>query len=280
MHWRFVPGGIILSKYNAPAMADDANIRKRLLLRTLGSPFVVGPFMMGATAATATWALGWRPEFGAFALLAGILGAAGMFLTRLLVGGESLARQLTQEEALQDQRAAERSLDELDRHLTEADNDPRPETALRDLRALLQAFEEAENGAAAGHLPMVVELHQRARQLFQQCVQSLVQSGRLWQTARGLATAAARTPLLAQRERIIADVQATVKQLSETLVSVQSLGADATTGSSRELTRMRGELDRSLEVARTVEERVDALLNDSGGAVPAELLQPKPTTQD
>ena len=261
-------------------MADDTDIRKRLLLRMLGSPFVVGPFMMGATAATATWALGWRPEFGAFALLAGLLASAGMFLTRLLVGGEKIARDLTEEAALQDQRAAQQSLDDLDRHLTESDNDPRPESALRDLRALLKAFEEAENSAIAGHLPMVVELHQRARQLFQQCVQSLAHSGRLWQTAQGLATPAARAPLLAQRERIIADVQATVKQLSETLVSVQSLGADATTGSSRELTRLRGELDRSLEVARTVEERVNTLLNESGGPVPAELLQPKPTTQD
>ncbi len=263
----------------ALGMADDVDIRKRLLLRTMGSPLVLGPFLMGATTATASWALGWRPEFSAFAVLAGALASVGMFLTRLLVGGEKIARDLTEEAALRQQRADQRSLDELDRHLTEVDVDPRPESALRDLRALLRAFEEAEGTAVAGHLPMVVELHQRARQLFQQCVQSLVHSGRLWQTAQGLATAAARKPLLAQRERIIEDVQGTVKQLSETLVSVQSLGTDATTGSSRELRRLRQELDQSLDVARTVEERVATLLNDSGGPLPADLLQTKNSTQ-
>jgi len=97
-------------------------------------------------------------------------------------------------------------------------------------------------------------------ELFGQCVQAITQTGRLWATARQLNSAVARQPLIDQREKIIADVQATVKQLSDTLVGVQSLGSGE--GSSRELTRLREELDQSLAVARTVEERVDSLLHD------------------
>jgi hypothetical protein len=110
------------------------------------------------------------------------------------------------------------------------------------------------------------------QEVFQQGVEAVAQTGKLWQTARQLNTPAARQPLLDQRERIIADVQATVKQLSDTLVGVQSLGSGE--GSSRELTRLREELDQSLAMAKTVEERVASLLNET----PAGTRQPPATT--
>lgn len=242
-------------------MPDARQIRKKVLLRLLGSPLVVGPFVAGMTALTAVWALGWRGGFALFAGLAGVLAAAGAFVTQLVLRGESVARRATEEVTREEAETAQRALDDLDRQLTEADNDPRPETALRDLRALLKAFEEAETAANAVHLSTVVELRSRVNQLFEQCVQSIAQTGKLWRTARQLHAPAARQPLLNQRENIIADVQATVKQLSDTLVGVQSLGTGE--GSSRELNRLREELDQSLVMAKTVEERVESLLNES-----------------
>ncbi len=275
----FLPGsdfGLRISAmtaYSSPergfaAMPDDKQIHKRMLLRVLGSPLVVGPFMIGATAATAGWAMSLRPGLSLFAALAGAAVSVGMFFTRLVFGGAKIARCLAEETTLQAQRTAQESLDHLDRLLTEADDDPRPETALRDLRALLNAFDEAETSAPPAQLPVIVELRLRVNQLFAQCVQSTKQTGRLWETARRLNTPAARQPLLAQRERIIADVQATVKQLSETLVGVQSLGAASASGSSRELARLREELDRNLAVAQTVEQRVNNLLDEAAGVLP------------
>jgi len=240
----------------------DANlIKKRVLFRTLGSPLVVAPFMLGMTAMTALWALGGRVSLGLFAALAGLLGAAGAFVTQLLLRGEKVARQVSDELAGEEAAGQQRSLDALDQHLTAADDDPRPETALRDLRALVKAFEEAETAASAAHLPMVVEIRARVDELFNQCVRSLGQTGKLWNTAQRLNAPAARKPLLDRREKIIAEVQATVKQVSETLVGLQSLGSRQ--GPSAELTRLREELDQSLAVAKTVEEKVQSLLKDS-----------------
>jgi len=255
-------------------MPDANQIRKRVLLRTLGSPLVVGPFMLGMTALTATWALGGRPGLGLFAALVGLLGAAGAFVTKLLFGGEKLARRVTDELTGEEAARHQKSLDALDHQLSTADDDPRPETALRDLRALVTAFGEAESAASAERLPAVVEIRARVEELFDQCVHSLGQTNKLWSTAQRLNSPAARRPLLAQREKIIAEVQATVKQLSETLVGLQSLGSRQ--GPSAELGRLREELDQSLAVAKTVEEKVQAMLNESPASDQQQLLASKP----
>jgi ElaB/YqjD/DUF883 family membrane-anchored ribosome-binding protein len=245
-------------------MPDESQIRKKVLLRTLGSPLVLAPFVLGMTALTAVWATGLRAGLAVFAGLAGLLGAVGIFVTRLVFKGETLARNVTEEMARQDEESAQQALDQLDQALSVADEDPRPEAALRDLRALLKAFEEVESSANRVHLPTVVEIRARVNELFRQCVQSLGQTNRLWQTAKKLSSPAARKPLLAQREKIIAEVETTVKQLSHTLVGVQGLGASE--GSSAELARLRDELDQNLEIARTVEERVQSLLTQTDTA--------------
>jgi hypothetical protein len=255
-------------------MPDANQIRKRVLLRTLGSLAVVAPFMLGMTALTAVWALGGRGGLGLFAALVGLLGAAGAFVTQLLFRGEKLARQVTDELAGEEAAAQQRSLDVLDHQLSTADDDPRPETALRDLRALVTAFEEAEAAASTEHLSMVVEIRARVDELFEQCVHSLGQTDKLCSTAQRLNSQAARKPLLAQREKIIAEVQATIKQLSETLVGLQSLGSRQ--GPSTELTRLREELDQSLAVAKTVEDKVQSLLNESQASDQQQLVATNP----
>lgn len=239
-------------------MPDARTIRRRVLLRLLGSPWVTGPFVVGMTALTAVWALGLRTGVGVFAGLAGLLAAGGMFLTQLVLRGDKVARQVTEDVIQAEGEARQRVLDNLDRQLTDEDKDPRPETALRDLRALRRAFEEAEAAAGPVMLATMVEVRASVDQLVEQCVRSLGQTATLWQTARQLNSAAARQPLLDQRERVLQDVQATVRQLSSTLVGLQTLGTGE--ASPRELARLREELDRSLEVARTVEERVASLL--------------------
>jgi hypothetical protein len=251
-------------------MPDANTIRKRVLLRLLGSPWVVAPFLAGMTALTAVWALGLRAGLALFAGLAGVLAAAGSFLTQLVLRGESVARQVVDESAQSEEAQARRALDDLDRVLVEEDKDSRPEAALRDLRALLAAYAEAETAASRVHLPTLVEIRSRVNQLFEQCVQSIRQTSRLRQTARQLHSPAARQPLLDQREKIIVEVQATIRQISDTLVGVQNL--DAGEGSSRQLTRLREELDQSLLIARSVDERVSALLDEPRFAQPASAL--------
>jgi hypothetical protein len=239
-------------------MVDDRTVRKRILLRVFGSPVSVIPFMLGVTSITATWALNWNPALGLFAGVAGVLGGFGAALTRLLLGGEKISRQITAELTQEEQAEKQRALDALDEQLAASDKDPRPETALRDLRALLKAFDEPDGPSNELNFTTVIDVQLMAGRMFDQCVQSLQQTLRLWQTAQKLNTAAARKPLLDQREKIIADVQASIKQLSDALVALQTLGHGD--GSTAELGRIRDELDQSLAVAKVVEERVNSLV--------------------
>ena len=243
-------------------MLDEKTLRKRVFLRLLGSPITVIPFMLGMTAMTASWALDWKPGVGLFAGLAGILAAAGAFVTRLLLSSDHVTREVATTLEREEQDVRQRSLDELDHRLSTADEDPRPETALRDLRALVKAFEENSADDYRFNAGSVIDIHSRVGQLFDHCVESLRQTERLWQTAQQLNTPPARKPILQQREKIIADVQASIKQLSDTLVALQTLGAGD--HSHGELARLRDELDQSLAVAKTVEERVNDLVKEAG----------------
>jgi acyl-CoA reductase-like NAD-dependent aldehyde dehydrogenase len=73
--------------------------------------------------------------------------------------------------------------------------------------------------------------------------------------------AEARKPLLDQRERVIKDIQAAVKQLGGTLAALQRMDTGGAT--NHELSRLRDELDQSLEIASRVEARLSSLLDQT-----------------
>ncbi len=243
-------------------MVDEKQVRRKVLLRTLGHPLVLAPFMAGMTAMTATLLFTQRAAFAVFAGLAGALGSAGMFVTRMIFNGENTARQVTDELTGSEVQQQQQALDDLAKTLTAEDNDSRPEVALNDLRALVAAFEKLDEEASGAHVHSVVEIRMRVQQLFDHCVKSLQQTRKLWLTAQQLRSPEARNPLLAQRENIISDVQVTLRQLSGTLVGLQTM--DSAQHSSKQFQRMREDLDQSLDAARNVESRIENLLNDRG----------------
>jgi len=252
-------------------MVDEKQVRRKVILRTLGHPLVLAPFMAGMTAMIALLTLTQMVALGVFSGLAGVLGMAGAYVTRMIFRGDETAREITDELAGLEVHRHQRALDELDQALAAEDKDSRPEVALRDLRALVAAFDKLDEEASGAHIHSVVEIRMRVQELFTYCVKSLHQTRRLWQTAQQLQSPEARGPLLAQRENIISDVQATLRQVSNTLVGLQTL--DSSELSSRQFQRVREELDQSLDAARSVESRVENMLNDPGYDV-SEFSQP------
>lgn len=218
------------------------------------------PFVAGISTFIGAWALGLRPDLGAFAILAGGLGSAGVFLTKLITSGEDRARKAIVELQNQAHDTREKALDDLAQRL-EDDRDPRTETALGDLRELARALDELdEDGYIDNDNPTVIEIKLGATQLFEQCVQSLEQSLKLWHTAQRMRTISARQPILDQRERIVEDVYRSVRDLGNLLVALQSLSvAD---DNSTELSRIRNELKENLEVARQVDKRLRDFENE------------------
>jgi hypothetical protein len=240
---------------------NEGQIRRKVFLRLLGHPVVLAPLVLGVSACTAVWAFNWPPGLGWFATAAGALGSAGAYLTRLILDNGKTARAVMAEMEQHNQRAGQAALDDLDRRLVAADNDARPETALRDLRALVRAVDDYANNTDGLHAPAVIDVRSRVQQIFESSVRSLEQTLQLGDTAKILHLPEARKPLLEQREKIIADIQAGVKQLGATLAALQRLGTGAQ--GSRELARLRSELDQSLEIASRVEDRLNSLLDQT-----------------
>ena len=252
-------------------MLDERTLKRKVLFRILGSPLTVLPFMIGITTMAAGWAFGWQGGFGWFAGIAGTLGALGSFTTRFLLQGNQIAAQVASQMTLEEKRAKERALDDLDRRLTVSDNDPRPEAALRDLRQLLQVFEQARPNEERINITSLFDIQSTVGQMFDQCVRSLTQTEKLWNTASKITSTQARQPILDQREQIIADVQESLKHLSDTLVQLQSLGTgDQSTAG---LKRIRQDLDHSLAIAKKVDERMSSFIKGADLSVQDQPLQ-------
>lgn len=239
-------------------MVDESQLRRRVLLRFVGSPIVIAPALVGFSAGVLSWAASWNPGLGAFAALAGLLGTAGAYLTRVIMDDGRTAQKVLAEMENEAQADSQRNLDDLDRRLVSADQDPRPEAALRDLRALLRAFDEAAGQAPPEHQVALIEMRSQAGKLFDSSVRSLEQTMKLYDTARRLQMPDARLPLMEQRERVIEDIQAGVTQLGRTLAAVQQLTSGGQNTSH--LSRLREDLDQSLRTANRVEERINSLL--------------------
>ncbi|MHC5053980.1 MAG: hypothetical protein ACYTKD_04605 [Planctomycetota bacterium] len=237
-------------------MLDKGEFKKRLLLRLVTRPSTLVPLLVGATIMLLGWGFGVNTGLLLFAAVACVLGAFGMFFTKLILGDDAMANSII--ESMQEDANEEREsgLDELDEKLVE-DGDPRTEECLRDLRALAKAFNESRAPAAKLSSRCTLDIASGVEKLFERCVQSLKQTLDLWRTADRMVTPDAKKPVLEQRERMIADVRKSIGQLGEVLAGLQSLRAGE--GSSSELARIREELDERLTVAKKVEERMRSL---------------------
>jgi hypothetical protein len=242
-------------------MPDESQLRRQVLLRLAGSVTVLTPGVLGTSVALGFWALDWNPGLVLFSALAGLTGSVGALFTRALLGGPELRAAVKRELEQAERQGHESDLDQLDRWLTQADGDPRPEAALRDLRAFRTSFEHLAGRPAAANSMLAAEVLSQVRLLADRAVASLRQTMDLQRTVSRLNTPAAAAPLLAERERLIAEVQATVQQLGHTLAAMQALGTES---NGSELRRLRTELDDSLLAARRAEARLEAMLASPG----------------
>lgn len=244
-------------------VSDEKNISKRVMRDILGSPLVILPFMVGSTAFASLFALGLKGTAAVGALLVGLggmLGSAGMFFTKMILGKEDRVKKIFEDQRKKEKKAKRKKLDHFHHRLT-MDGDSRTEDAMQDLRSLRDAFRQLNVIAPNLNQAMIDEIQQRAKELFEQCLSSLEKSLQLWKTADSLASEIAKKPILEQREKLVSDVVSTVEHMSQTLAAVQGI-TNRSEGDAR-LQQLRGELDQSLEVAKKVEQRVDSLLTNA-----------------
>ncbi len=240
---------------------DRAAVKKKLVLRLLSSPLTMLPVLAGITDLLVLWTFSIDSGAGIFAGIAGILAGLGIFLTRLFLD-DAASKDAIEALEKEVQKERERTLDELDRKLAD-DGDPRTEGSLRDLRALAAAFQKGSSWSDSLNSGSTFDILAGVDQLFNRCVLSLEKTLDLWYTASKMTTSEARSAILNQRAQIIDEVCESIKQLGKILAGIRSISAGESTGDS-ELARIRSELDRGLEVATRVTQRMQALDREMG----------------
>ncbi len=251
---------MVSATQNPKAAVTRSKFRKKFFLKLLSRPLCLFPFLTGVTDLLILWAFSIPSGIGIFAGIACVLGAVGYFLTNLVAGNPSLTQNVLETLQRETMVDREKALDELDARLA-ADGDPRTENSLRDLRAMARAFEKGKSWSGVLNSPATLDILSGVDQLFKQCVFSLENTLDLRYTASEMATAVARNPILAKRERIIEEVAESISKLGNVLANIQLLGMDDTSRES-DLARIRKELDQNLEVARKVKQRMRTLENE------------------
>jgi len=218
------------------------------MIDLFASPGTLAPIVLGLTSLMYSWAVGGDPAANAIGIM-GVLGGAGYFASRLVLGLEGMTKRAYEAIAEHHRTKRSESLDELERQL-HGDQDQRTETCLRHLRNLYDTFQQS---CLEGHV--VATHHQllsQAEQIFNASVQQLERSLELYQISQKL-TGKSRTDILSERERVIEEVMETQAHLS---VTIEQFQAFATRRSQSELSELRQELDETLRVAQRTEERM------------------------
>lgn len=231
---------------------DRKEFRRRFLLRLVGHPATLLPIGGGVTALLAAWAadLSGATVFGG---LVAIVVGIGITCTRFATQGAQVAREVEMQAAQRQASATEAALEHLRARLA-SDRDTRDERLFDELRELVRAFRQDKMWTARTTQVSASEITTGVEQLFTACTKKLEDAFTLLTTVRGLGVEAARASLLAQREQMLTEVEASVRELAGLLTSVYTLGEgkDVTADTAR----VRGDLHRTLEVARQVDQRL------------------------
>ena len=240
---------------------DPARLRKRVLLNLVSGPWTVLPAVAGLTALLAAWGAELGGGWVAFAGVTGLLASVGSLATQCIFRLDELTRQAF--ETLEAEALAEQQekLDNLYRRLKK-DEDPRDERLLKQLRSLYQTFQQDTGWVKRLDRRSAVEIASQVEKLFQACIISLERSLDMGQAASRMATSDGRRSAHQARDRLLGEVEQSLRQMAETIDGVQSLGLERDNG--QELARIRRELDESLSVARRVEERMQEEFGGSG----------------
>lgn len=226
-------------------------VRQKVLLDLFASPWSVIPIAAGLSAWMVSWAIDGNAALNLVGL-GGLVGGVGVMATRLIFGLEQITEDafhfLTEQQKLEQ----ERELDELTRQLSN-DDDPNTQAYLSDLRSLYSSFvEDIEEGKMKVGTRPVLE---QVQKLFHAAVKHLEYSYDLYRRASEL-NGSARNKLMEERRKVISEVGLTIDHLGTTIQQFHTFRLNS---SETELSKLRQELDATMQVAKKAEERVSNL---------------------
>ncbi|MFK7961602.1 MAG: hypothetical protein AB8G96_13880, partial [Phycisphaerales bacterium] len=224
---------------------DRSELTRRVLLKLTTAPTVLGPAVIGASAAAIGLAAA-SPVL-LFAGAAGVLLGGGIFASRWAFGFDRLVAREAEYLGRREEAAQRRALRSLELRLR-GDGDARTERWLRQMTAMRDRF-EADQDAAIAEGPRaaarLAEVAPQVDELFDHCIESLERSLRLNETARRMHTSKMRRRTLEAREAVLDEVERSIDHLALVLDRVAELGVmrDADGQAEQRMSSIRAELD-------------------------------------
>jgi len=242
---------------------DRKKLEKRVLTQLLGHPLTVWPAVGGVAALLAALALPFGGAIPAFIGLAGIATGAGTLALRWLYKRDDILEQSVQRMEREAQQAREADLDTLHADL-QADGDPRTEALLSDMRELTAMVRDEQTWPDITS-SVRFDILAGVEELFAASVGRLRLSLTLYERAYRIRLTAAREPLLNQREALINQVARGIAELGRILAEIQGLGIREV--NEEDLSRIIGQLERSVEAERQTQASLDDEIARLGRAV-------------
>lgn len=224
--------------------------RKRVLKEVFFPTSVVAPTALGLLASLIGW-LGGIQILTTLGIL-GVLGGLGWMAIRAVFRADVITEKVLQRIKREALAAEEVKLDALARKIL-FDEDYRTKDAFKRLRSLKQEFEETAD--QPGVERRSAEIVGQVRQLFSAAVKQLERSYELFLQIDRLA-GESQEPVKAEREKIVADILASVDKLQSVTNEYRELMRQDV---EVDLTHLRNDLDISLRVAKRTEERMKEL---------------------
>ena len=234
---------------------NKAEVRKRLLWKLATSPTTLTPLALGTTSYIIGLSEGSLIKF-AFLGVALILSSIGMFITKLLFSGEKMAKDIVAKLEDEAQVARESELDKLYSNLSR-DGDNRTQNLLHDLRTISKSFTEGRTLWSDNiESSVFMDIVSRIETLFEASVDSLRKTLELNEKIMNLRSKKGKQPLEKRREKLVKDVEKSIGKISNTIVKMEELEAKELIKGSTELESICDELDKAIDVAEKVEERM------------------------
>lgn len=244
---------------------NESEVRSRAIWQWFRRPSVsiLGGIGVGLVA-VAAWAAN---PWGAMGLI-GIGALATAVLRGLYLA--TFRREARQQEALSSLQADATNahlaeLRSLRQHLLD-ERDPQSSALVRRLREVFLRIVDG-NPWASRYAERAVydDAREQALRLYESCLQLLARSVQFAERARKMATSEAQQQLLARREALVGEVNQGIDHLEASLDQLETAGAGEIEPSRAEHRVLLDELSQGLEVARNVENRLDALEREVQG---------------
>ncbi len=242
---------------------DRKELKRRVLTQLLGHPLTVWPTVGGAAALLAGVALPFVGAVPAFLGLAGIATGVGTLALRWLYRRDAILEQSARRMEQEARQGREAELDALHEDL-QADGDPRTEQLLSDMRELTAMVRDEQTWPDITS-SVRFDILAGVEELFAASVGRLRLSLTLFERAQRIALPEAREPLLNQREALINQVAKGIAELGRILAEIQALGIREV--SEEDLSRIIGDLERSVEAERVTQRGLDDEIRQLGGAL-------------